>query len=46
MADIESLINRWQAAGVLDADAAARIRAHEAQSARCPRRRMQRFRAT
>jgi uncharacterized membrane protein len=32
MTDIESLLNRWQAAGVLDADAAARIRAHEAQS--------------
>lgn len=33
MADIESLLNRWQSAGVLDAGAAARIRAHEAQSA-------------
>jgi uncharacterized membrane protein len=29
MADIESLLNRWQTAGVLDAEAAARIRAFE-----------------
>jgi uncharacterized membrane protein len=29
MADIESLLNRWLAAGVLDAAAADRIRAHE-----------------
>jgi uncharacterized membrane protein len=29
MADIESLLNRWQTAGVLDAPAAARIRAFE-----------------
>jgi len=29
MADIESLLNRWQAAGVLDAGAAARIRVFE-----------------
>ena len=33
MADIESLLTRWQSAGVLDAEAVARIRAHEAQSA-------------
>lgn len=30
MADIESLLNRWQTAGALDAEAAARIRAYEA----------------
>lgn len=30
MADIESLLNRWQSAGALDAEAAARIRAYEA----------------
>jgi uncharacterized membrane protein len=30
MADIESLLTRWQAAGVVDAETAARIRAHEA----------------
>src|SRR5215472_7339014 len=29
MADIEKLLNRWQSAGVLDAEAAARIRAWE-----------------
>ena len=29
MADIESLLSRWQRAGVLDAEAAARIRAFE-----------------
>ena len=29
MADFESLLTRWLAAGVLDAEAAARIRAHE-----------------
>jgi len=29
MNDIESLLKRWQSAGVLDADAAARIRAYE-----------------
>jgi uncharacterized membrane protein len=29
MADVESLLNRWQSAGVLDAQAAARIRAYE-----------------
>ena len=29
MADIESLLNRWQTAGVLDAEVAARIRAFE-----------------
>ena len=33
MPDIESLLTRWQSAGVLDAETAARIRAHEAQSA-------------
>ena len=36
MPDIESLLTRWQSAGVLDADAAARIRAHEAQSTGTP----------
>jgi uncharacterized membrane protein len=30
MADIESLLNRWQSAGVLDADTAGRIRGYEA----------------
>ena len=29
MHDIESLLTRWQSAGVLDADTAARIRAYE-----------------
>lgn len=33
MADIQSLLKRWQAAGVLDAETAARIRAHEALAA-------------
>jgi hypothetical protein len=33
MSDIESLLTRWQSAGVLDAETAARIRAHEAQTA-------------
>lgn len=33
MPDIESLLTRWQSAGVLDAASAARIRAHEAQPA-------------
>jgi uncharacterized membrane protein len=33
MPDIESLLTRWQSAGLLDAATAARIRAHEAQSA-------------
>ena len=32
MLDIESLLTRWQSAGVLDATTASRIRAHEAQS--------------
>lgn len=32
MNDIESLLNRWQSAGVLDAETAARIRALEARS--------------
>jgi uncharacterized membrane protein len=31
MADFESLLNRWQSAGVLDAETARRIRAHEAE---------------
>jgi len=30
MHDLESLLTRWQSAGVLDAETAARIRAHEA----------------
>jgi uncharacterized membrane protein len=30
MADIERLLNRWQSAGALDAEAAARIRSYEA----------------
>ncbi len=34
MADIESLLTRWLAAGVVDAETAARIRAHEALIAR------------
>ena len=34
MPDIESLLNRWQSAGVLDADATARIRAYESQQER------------
>jgi len=29
MADIESLLNRWQTAGILDAETAGRIHAHE-----------------
>ncbi len=33
MPDIETLLTRWQSAGVLDAETAARIRDHEAQSA-------------
>jgi uncharacterized membrane protein len=33
MPDIESLLARWQKAGILDAETAARIRAHEARSA-------------
>jgi hypothetical protein len=33
MADIETLLNRWQTAGVLDAEATGRIRAFEAESA-------------
>jgi uncharacterized membrane protein len=33
MADIETLLTRWQSAGVLDAEAAARIRAYESESA-------------
>ncbi len=33
MPDIEALLNRWQSAGVLDAAATARIRAHEAELA-------------
>ncbi|MGA7339371.1 MAG: DUF2157 domain-containing protein [Terracidiphilus sp.] len=34
MADIESLLKRWQSAGVLDAQTAARIRAHEREQAK------------
>jgi len=34
MADFESLIKRWQTAGVLDAEAANRIRAYELEQAR------------
>jgi uncharacterized membrane protein len=33
MADLETLLSRWQTAGVLDAEAVARIRAHEANLA-------------
>ncbi len=33
MADIESLLNRWQSAGVLDEEGAGRIRAYEAEQA-------------
>lgn len=36
MPDIESLLSRWQSAGVLDAETAARIRAHEALPAAAP----------
>jgi uncharacterized membrane protein len=36
MADIETLLARWQAAGVMDAETAARIRAHEARAAAVP----------
>ena len=34
MADFEPLLNRWQSAGVLDAEAASRIRAYESQQTR------------
>ncbi|MGA2170388.1 MAG: DUF2157 domain-containing protein [Terracidiphilus sp.] len=34
MADFESLLNRWQSAGVLDAEAAGRIRAYELEQER------------
>ena len=34
MADIESLLNRWQTAGVLDTAAATRIRAFEEEQAK------------
>jgi uncharacterized membrane protein len=34
MADFESLLKRWQSAGVLNADAAARIRAYESEQER------------
>ena len=34
MADFESLLKRWQSAGVLDADAASRIRAYESDQER------------
>lgn len=33
MQDLELLLTRWQSAGVLDAETAARIRAHEAKTA-------------
>ena len=33
MADFEPLLNRWQSAGVLDAEAAERIRAYESEQA-------------
>jgi len=36
MADFESFLRRWQAAGVVDADTVARIRAHEALRAGRP----------
>ena len=36
MAEIEPLLTRWQSAGVLDAEAAARIRAHESKVAAQP----------
>lgn len=36
MADTETLLKRWQEAGLLDAETAARIRAHEAKSAEGP----------
>ncbi|MGA2217980.1 MAG: DUF2157 domain-containing protein [Terracidiphilus sp.] len=34
MADLETLLKRWQTAGVLDAEAAGRIRAYEAEQTR------------
>jgi len=34
MADIDTLLNRWQTAGVLDAEAAGRIRAFESEQTR------------
>ena len=34
MAEIDTLLNRWQTVGVLDAEAAARIRAFEAEQTR------------
>ena len=37
MADIETLLTRWQSAGVLDAEAADRIRAFESESAAADR---------
>jgi uncharacterized membrane protein len=46
MADIESWLTRWQTAGVLDAETAARIRAHEAEAVLQPgETRMQREQA-
>jgi uncharacterized membrane protein len=36
MADIDPLLTRWQSAGVLDAEAAARIRAHKSEVAAQP----------
>jgi uncharacterized membrane protein len=38
MTEIETLLQRWQTAGVLDAETAARIRAHEAQTGGTPGR--------
>lgn len=43
MPDLESLLNRWQSAGVLDAEAANRIRAHEAARERPGERSEQRL---
>ena len=34
MADIETLLNRWQSAGVLDAETASRVRAYESRQER------------
>ncbi len=43
MPDLETLLNRWQSAGVLDAEAANRIRAHEAARARADKMSHQRL---
>ncbi len=45
MDDIDTLLTRWQTAGVLDAATAARIRAHEAQAGGTPGRSDERTRA-